>query len=163
MMTVGGGSSSLKVQREISPLDGLRNALKGKADVEWVRGYVGDVTGEYNGVTTGQNLNDLRSKEELIAEAVAKAKDADYVVFFGGLNKSNHQDCEDSDRAGLELPYAQDEVIAALAKANPNFIVVNISGNAVAMPWVKKCLPSYRAGSSALKPATQSPTCLQAS
>lgn len=138
MMTVGGGSSSLKVQREISPLDGLRNALKGKADVEWVRGYVGDVTGEYNGVTTGQDLNDSRSKEELIAEAVAKAKDADYVVFFGGLNKSNHQDCEDSDRAGLELPYAQDEVIEALAKANPNFIVVNISGNAVAMPWVKE-------------------------
>ncbi len=138
MMTVGGGSSSLKVQREISPLDGLKAALNGVADVEWVRGYVGDVTGEYNGVTTGQDLSESRSKDELIAEAVAKAKDADYVVFVGGLNKSAHQDCEDSDRAGLELPYAQDEVIAALAKANRNLIVVNISGNAVAMPWVKE-------------------------
>ena len=138
MMTVGGGSSSLKVQREISPYDGICAAAKGVADVDFARGYVGDVTGEYNGVTTGQNLADSRGAEELIAEAVAKAKDADYVVFVGGLNKSAHQDCEDSDRAGLELPYGQDAVIEALAAANPNLVVVNISGNAVAMPWVKK-------------------------
>lgn len=138
MMTVGGGSSSLKAQHEISPLDGLRAAVPAGVEVEYVRGYVGDVTGEYNGVTTGQDLKDDRSADELIAEAVAKAKDADYVIFFGGLNKSDHQDCEDSDRAGLELPYDQDRVISALAKANPNFAVVNISGNAVAMPWVKE-------------------------
>lgn len=138
MMTVGGGSSSLKVRYELSPLDGLRDRLAGKAEVVYARGYVGDPTGEYNGVTTGQNLIDDRSAEELIAEAVDVAKKADYVIFVGGLNKSAHQDCEDSDRAGLGLPYGQDEVIAALAKANPNLIVVNISGNAVAMPWVDK-------------------------
>lgn len=138
MMTVGGGSSSLKARYEISPLDGLRKRLAGKADVVYARGYVGDTTGEYNGVTTGQNLADDRTPEELIAEAVAVAKDADYVIFVGGLNKDNHQDCEDSDRAGLELPYNQDALIEALAAVNPNLVVVNISGNAVAMPWVDK-------------------------
>lgn len=138
MMTVGGGSSSLKVQHEISPIDGLRTALDGKADVEWVRGYVGDVTGEYNGVVTGQDLSDDRTADVLIAEAVDKAKSADYVIFVGGLNKSTGQDCEDSDRAGLELPYNQDAVIEALAAVNSNLIVVNVSGNAVAMPWVSK-------------------------
>ncbi len=138
MMTVGGGSSSLKARYEISPLDGIRKRLDGKADVVYARGYVGDTTGEYNGVTTGQNLADDRTPEQLIAEAVDVAKDADYVIFVGGLNKDNHQDCEDSDRAGLELPYNQDAVIEALAAANPNLIVVNISGNAVAMPWVDK-------------------------
>lgn len=138
MMTVGGGSSSLKAKYEISPLDGLRKRLAGKADVVYARGYVGDTTGEYNGVTTGQNLADDRTPEQLIAEAVDVAKDADYVIFVGGLNKDNHQDCEDSDRAGLELPYNQDAVIEALAAVNPNLVVVNISGNAVAMPWVDK-------------------------
>lgn len=138
MMTVGGGSSSLKVQREVSPLDGLRNAVGADAVVEYARGYVGDVSGEYNGVVTGQNLADNRPADELVAEAVAKAKDADYVVFVGGLNKSAGQDCEDSDRASLSLPYGQDAVIEALAKANRNLIVVNISGNAVAMPWIKE-------------------------
>lgn len=138
MMTVGGGSSSLKVKYEISLLDGLKSRVGSKAEVVYARGYVGDPTGEYNGVKTGQDLKDNRSEDELLAEALQVAKDADYVVFFGGLNKSNHQDCEDSDRASLGLPYAQDRVISELAKVNKNLIVVNISGNAVAMPWVNE-------------------------
>ena len=138
MMTVGGGSSSLKVKYEISPLDGLKSRVGSKAEVVYARGYVGDPTGEYNGVKTGQDLKDNRAEDELLAEALQVAKDADYVIFFGGLNKSNHQDCEDSDRASLGLPYAQDRVISELAKVNKNLIVVNISGNAVAMPWVNE-------------------------
>ena len=138
MMTVGGGSSSLKVQREISPLDGIKEAAKAKGyDVDYARGYAGSISNEYNGVVTGQDLKETRSAQELIAEAVGKAKDADYVIFFGGLNKDDHQDSEGSDRIQLGLPYGQDEVIEELAKANPNFVVVNISGNAVAMPWIK--------------------------
>lgn len=138
MMTVGGGSSSLKVKYELSPLDGIRKRFGDKAEIVYARGYVGDPSGEYNGVVTGQNLNDDRTAEEILAEAVETAKNADFVIFVGGLNKSAHQDCEDSDRASLELPYNQDKVISALAKANKNLVVVNISGNAVAMSWVKE-------------------------
>ena len=107
-------------------------------EVDFARGYVGDVTGAYNGVTTGQNLEDKRSEAELIAEAVEKAKTADCVILFGGLNKSDYQDCEGHDRQQYELPYAQDKLITALAAANKNFVYVNISGNAVAMPWRDK-------------------------
>ena len=146
MMTVGGGSSSLKVQHEISPLDGLRARLaKHNIQVDYARGYVGDVSGNYNGVTTGQDLNDKRTPEELIAEAVEKAKEADYVVMFGGLNKSNFQDSEGNDRKSYGLPYDQDKVIEALAKANRNFVYVNISGNPVAMPW-KSSVPAIVQG-----------------
>lgn len=138
MMTVGGGSSSLKARYEIIPLDGLKARVGDKAEIIYARGYVGDTTGEYNGVVTGQNLEDPRSPQELLDEAVKVAKDADVVLFFGGLNKSNHQDAEDSDRLTLDLPYGQNELIEALAKANPNIAVVNISGTGVAMPWTDK-------------------------
>ena len=135
MMTVGGGSSSLKVQREVLPLDGLKARLGNAVAIEYERGYVGDVTGNFDGVTTGQNLSESRTADQLLQDAVQKAKGADYVVFFGGLNKSEYQDCEGHDRKTFSLPYAQDQLISALAKVNKRIVYVNISGNAVAMPW----------------------------
>lgn len=138
MMTVGGGSSSLKAQHEISPLEGIRNKVGDRAEVVYARGYVGDPSGEFNGVVSGQNLQDNRTPAELINEAVNVARNADYVIFVGGLNKSAGQDCEDSDRKELELPYGQNEIINALAKVNKNLVIVNISGNAIAMPWIEE-------------------------
>lgn len=138
MMTVGGGSSSLKAAYEITPLQGLRNRFGKDFDITYSRGYVGDTLGEYNGVKTNQDLRDFRTPEELRAEAVDAASKADIVLFFGGLNKANHNDAEDSDRLSMELPYGQDELIEALVKANPNLVVVNISGTGVAMPWASK-------------------------
>ncbi len=138
-MTVGGGSSSLKAKYEISPLQGIRErAAQAGAEVRYVRGYVGDIGGEYNGVTTGQDLRDSRTPAELTAEAVAAAKEADVVLFVGGLNKADHQDSESYDRLQYNLPYGQDELISALAKANNNLAVVILSGNAYAMPWLKQ-------------------------
>lgn len=138
MMTVGGGSSSLKVQYECSPLDGIKRRMGDGIEISYARGYAGDTGGQFDGVSSGQNLKDDRSARQLIEEAVRIAQSADYVIFIGGLNKSGHQDCEDTDRKGLELPYKQDKVIGALAKVNKNLIVVNISGNAVAMPWISE-------------------------
>ncbi|MBR1406524.1 MAG: glycoside hydrolase family 3 C-terminal domain-containing protein [Bacteroidales bacterium] len=138
MMTVGGGSSSLKVQHEISPLDGIRARAGKDVEVVYARGYVGDTGGSYNGVSSGQDLSESRSPEQLIAEAVELAGQSDLVIFIGGLNKSNNQDCEGTDRRSLDLPYDQDAVIEALAAANPNLVVSLVSGNAVAMPWVDK-------------------------
>ena len=136
MMTIGGGSSSLKVKKEVSPLEGLRERVGDSAEILYARGYVGDTTSVYKRVDSGQRLADDRSEKELIAEAVDVAKRADVVLFFGGLNKSKRQDCESTDRESLGLPYSQDKLIAALAEVTDRLVFVNISGNAVAMPWI---------------------------
>jgi len=137
-MTVGGGSSSLKAKYEISPLVGIKKRIGNQAELFYARGYVGDAISDYNGVSTGQNLSENRSEAELIKEACDMAKEVDIVVFIGGLNKSMRQDCEGNDRKSLELPYNQDNVIKELFKVNKNIVVINISGNAVAMPWVNQ-------------------------
>lgn len=137
-MTVGGGSSSLKAQYECTPIVGLREAVGDKAEIVYQRGYVGDLLRKYNNVDTGIDLTDPRSEEQLIADAVAEAADADLILFFGGLNKSGRQDAEGRDRLSMALPYAQDKVIEALAQVNDNIVVVIVSGNAVEMPWIDK-------------------------
>ena len=137
-MTVGGGSSSLKAKYEITPLAGLRERFGGQMEIAYERGYVGDVTGEYNGVKTGQDLSESRTAEQLRDDAVRAAREADMVLFVGGLNKLKGQDAEGRDREEMALPYQQNELIEALAKANRQLCVVIVSGNAVEMPWVEQ-------------------------
>ena len=144
MMTVGGGSSSLKVQHEILPLDGINSKLPSPLGegqgvrLDYARGYIGDTIQSFDGVTVGRSLYETRSAAELKTEALEKAKQADVVIFIGGLNKSNYQDSEGHDRNQYELPYGQNELIESLVAVNPRLVYVNISGNAVAMPWINK-------------------------
>lgn len=145
-MCIGGGSSMLKPIYEMSPLEGiLERAARDGMEVVYSRGYVGDTTTTQDGISSFQKLADDRPRAELIAEAVENSRDADYVIYVGGLNKSLYQDCENRDRLEYGLPYGQDELISELAKVNPNMTVVIISGNAVAMPWIDK-VPSVLLG-----------------
>ncbi len=139
MMTVGGGSASLKVQHEISPLTGLMSALK-DVDVDWERGYIGAGSTEFDNVRSrdAEWLDEDRTPMQLRADVLSKAKKADIVIFIGGLNHSYCQDTENSDRKTLQLPYGQDELISEIADVNPNLIMVNISGTPVTMPWIDK-------------------------
>ena len=136
-MVVGGGSSNLKTKYEVTPLEALKEAFP-NAEVVWERGYVGSTESSYNRVSTGQDLSESRSPEQLLADALEAVKGADAVVFIGGLNKSRTQDSESADKLDIILPYGQGELIEKLAEAVPGLVVVNISGSPVAMPWAGK-------------------------
>jgi beta-glucosidase len=75
--------------------------------------------------------------DSLFKAAVTAAKNADVVYFIGGLNKNHFQDSEGGDRKSYLLPFEQDKLIEAILKVNKKVAVILISGNAVAMPWVK--------------------------
>ena len=123
MMTLGGGSSELKVKYEISPLQGIENYFSPASQVTYAEGY--------SSVPT-------QNRHALLLEAVDAARKADVVIFVGGLNKNENQDCEGADRRSLNLPYGQDGLIGELARVNRNLVAVIISGDAVAMPWVNE-------------------------
>lgn len=113
----GGGSAEIKALYEISPLAGLSAHLGGNHKITFVQGYRPDET-----APSHEQFN-------LREQAVRAAKAHDLVIFVGGLNHDH--DREGQDRLVYTLPYEQDLTIMALAKANPNLIVVNLSGSPV--------------------------------
>lgn len=135
-MTLGGGSSSLKVKYEVSPLDGLKNKIGNRAEIVYAAGYISPLTDKRDPLYVIPANYKAPEQAQLTAEALKVAKSADIVLFFGGLNKNEHQDSEGNDRLSYNLLYEQDKLIAELAKANKNMAVIIISGNAIAMPWV---------------------------
>ncbi len=127
----GGGSSELKVKDMFTPLDALRNTYGN--GVTYAEGYrSGRAMYEREDRITQNTLDSLRN------QAVAMAKDADAVIYIGGLNKNAFQDCESTDRREYNLPWGQDKIIEELVAVNPNVIVANVTGNAYAMPWLDK-------------------------
>lgn len=135
-MTLGGGSSQLKTYREVSPLQGIKNYVGDKAEVQFVQGYESPAVKAQDQKNAKEPEKKELNYEALRAEAVAAAKTADVVIFVGGLNKNQHQDCEGVDRFDYGLPYNQDQLIKELVAANPYTVVVLLTGNSVAMPWV---------------------------
>ena len=68
-----------------------------------------------------------------IARAVKAAEAADVAVVVVGTNA--RVESEGYDRVGLALPGAQDELVRAVAAANPRTIVVVNAGSPIEMPW----------------------------
>ncbi|MFF3345430.1 beta-glucosidase [Streptomyces sp. NPDC002779] len=74
-----------------------------------------------------------RDPDELIAEAVDAARAADTAVVV--VATTDRVESEGFDRADLNLPGRQDDLVRAVAAANPNTVVVVNSGSPVELPW----------------------------
>jgi beta-glucosidase len=74
-----------------------------------------------------------RDPDELIAEAVEAARAADTAVVV--VATTDRVESEGFDRADLNLPGRQDDLVRAVAAANPDTVVVVNSGSPVELPW----------------------------
>lgn len=74
-----------------------------------------------------------RDPDELIAEAVEAARSADTAVVV--VATTERVESEGFDRKDLRLPGRQDDLVRAVAAANPNTVVVVNSGSPVELPW----------------------------
>jgi len=128
----GGGSSRLKTPYEVTPLEGIRELMRGAAEVEWIAGY--EDPSKEGGNTEAGNSNPGR----LLQEALEKARLADTVLFIGGLN--HEFDREGEDRKDMDLPYGQDLLIRRLLEIRPDTVVVLIAGSPVDVSsWADSC------------------------
>ncbi|WP_324720318.1 glycoside hydrolase family 3 C-terminal domain-containing protein [Salinimicrobium sp. HB62] len=127
---LGGFGAGVKTKLEVTPLEGLQNRLPESIQINHAQGYLerysktdkakyGDIT--LNGPVTIDELD-----PQLLEEAVNAAKNSDVAIIFAGSNRD--YETEASDRANLDLPFGQEELINKVMEANPNTIVVMIAG-----------------------------------
>ncbi len=128
-LTQGGGSSELKTLRDISPLEAIKKLYGDKVD--YAQGYLSG-RALYDQVDEVSPTERVRLREE----ALRKAKEADLIIYIGGLNKNHKEDCENGDRLSYDLSFEQNELIEGLAKIQKNMIVITFGGNPYAMPWL---------------------------
>ncbi len=123
--TGGGGSSLVRPREAVTPLAGLKEAAGSRVEVGYALGTA--MPGEEAGVDATKSL----------AEAVALAARSDVAVVLVGY--SSRLESEGFDRASLDLPAGQDDLIAAVAAANTRTVVVVAAGAPVAMTsWLEK-------------------------
>ena len=124
-MALGGVGAGVKTRQEITPLEGLQALLGNQAKITYVPGYK-----SFDRESRGKRLSPIQNADkQLMAQAVKAAKQADVVIFFAGDNRE--VETEGSDRKTITLPSGQDELAAALAKANKRLITVIVSGGPV--------------------------------
>ena len=96
--------SELKAKNEISPLAGLKERFK-NAEIIHSLGYHAGPPVYGRVIPSHYDLDSLKTA------AIETAKKADVVLFFGGLNKNHHQDCEGGDRLSYHMSYGKDELL----------------------------------------------------
>ena len=124
----GGIGAGVKTLYEITPLEGIQARAGEDVEIVYAPGYKNYIM-SWGRANTGplETTNTAEPADPaLLAEAVAIAKDADMVIFFGGTNKSI--ETEGSDRKDIDLPCGQNEIVKALYEANSNLVTVLISG-----------------------------------
>ena len=131
-MALGGVGAGVKTRCEITPLEGLKAILPDNIKLTYVPGYK-----SFDRESRAKRLSPQQPADRgLMAEAVKVAKKADVVIFFAGDNRE--VETEGSDRKSITLPSGQDELAAALAKANRRMVTVIVSGGPVDVSTVSK-------------------------
>ena len=107
------------------------NPTKVDSVLSVIKDYPLDQASFSRGYERGQPIN-----EQLVAEAVENAKQADVVIVFAGLDEIS--EVEGAERAHINMPAVQNHLIDQLAAANQNIVVVISSGSVIHMPWEDK-------------------------
>ena len=116
----GNGSSEVRPPRVDGFLDIVRQEYGDRFDITYAQGY---------------NLED-DADTTLVDEAVRIAADADIALILAGLPLQ--YESEGIDRLHINLPPSHDKLIEAVARIQPNSVVLLTNGSAVAMPWINE-------------------------
>lgn len=129
-----GFGAGVKAQYEITPLAGIKKLLKGKVVVHFAMGYKEAYQNPKSHAAKRIPVDTPNPK--LIQQAVKTAKSADAAIIVAGNTRT--YETEGADRPTLALPFGENKLIKAVTAANPNTVVVIISGAPVQLNKVMK-------------------------
>ncbi len=82
---------------------------------------------------------ETRNYADLFAESINAARSAEITVAVLGINKTFEREGQDGE--SIKLSKDQDVFIQEIYKANPNTVVVLVSGGSLAIGWIKDHIP----------------------
>jgi beta-glucosidase len=128
VVRAGGGSSMVYARNEIAPLEGIRERARG-VTVNYAEGVA--MAGE------SPTQDTPAARKQMRDAAVALAAKSDVaLVFVGYSDKYEH---EGADRTTMDLPDGQDELVEAVAAANPRTVVIFNAGDPVTLTrWIDR-------------------------
>jgi beta-glucosidase len=133
IMATGGLGAGVKTLYEVTPLEGLKNRIRDKAEIIYAKGYEPAASGSANRFRkrTPEEVEKENREKESAAQKPAKealdaAAKADIVLFIGGDNRA--VESEGRDREDIFLPSGQDDLLRKIAEVNPNIVAVLASG-----------------------------------
>ena len=125
-MAQGGVGAGVKTLYEITPLAGLQKALEGTGvEIRYARGYASQPQ-RWGPAPKVDEMAEAKKAKALADEALAAAKDADFVLFIGGDNRI--VETEGSDRQTIQLPFQQDQLLTDLYAVNNKIVTVIVAG-----------------------------------
>lgn len=123
-------------------LQGFVDATAGNAVVTYAKGcnlYTDEAT-EKACTLFGRDMRDPRSDEEMLAEALAAAADADVIV--AAVGEASESSGESSSRSSLALPECQQRLLRHLADTGKPVVMLNFSGRPTVMTAENEYLPA---------------------
>lgn len=130
------------IYRAATVVEGLKEVSKGQAEILYARGCQPFESEEYaQRVYFGKEFEkDNRSDEEILAEALTVANNADVVI--ATLGESTEMSGESSSRSNLDLPKPQQELLKALAATGKPIVLVLFTGRPLTLNWEKENIPA---------------------
>ncbi|MCU0388480.1 MAG: beta-glucosidase BglX, partial [Chitinophagaceae bacterium] len=129
--------------KAIPVLRGMKEVGGSNTTVTYVRGSNLDYDAAYEeraGMFGKSLRRDNRPAEEIIAEAVAAAKDADVIV--AAVGESAEMSGESSSRTSLDIPQAQKDLLMALKKTGKPVVLVLFTGRPLTLKWESENIPA---------------------
>ena len=122
-------------------LEGLKNAVEGKANVLYAQGSNLMYDAEYQTRATmfGREIP-RKDDKELLQEAIEVAKKSDVIV--AALGESSEMSGESSSRSELRMPDAQHDLLKALLATGKPVILLHFSGRPTVMTWENENVPA---------------------